>query len=89
MDFRLQSHVICILGKKPNHMPISCLHNTDLKKELSKLNKEMLLNFIDLTSLLVDKPSVCLRKVEDIGNLLCNMHHLLNHIRPHQVNSLT
>jgi hypothetical protein len=34
---------------------------------------------------LADRPSQYARKVEDIGLILKNMHHLLNLLRPHQV----
>lgn len=65
-----------------NNIP---LLQIDLKLELKGLNREVLLQFMDLINNLVQQPSDFARKVEDIGVLFKNIHHLLNSLRPHQV----
>ncbi|XBW38420.1 hypothetical protein QEN19_004008 [Hanseniaspora menglaensis] len=64
----------------------------DKKKELKKLTKSLLLNFLLLiTNLSVDtdlklEPDSKENHLEHIRIILVNMHHLLNQYRPHQVN---
>ncbi|KAM7263941.1 hypothetical protein ACFE04_009224 [Oxalis oulophora] len=58
--------------------------NVDFKKELRSLNGELLLHILELTDILVDRPSQYARRVEDISLIFKNMHHLLNSLRPHQ-----
>ncbi|CAM6090071.1 unnamed protein product [Calypogeia fissa] len=58
--------------------------NVDYKKELRSLNRELCLQFLELADVLVERPSQYARRVEDMGLILRNMHHLLNSLRPHQ-----
>eukprot|EP00850_Spirogloea_muscicola_P003378 SM000013S26547 [mRNA] locus=s13:944204:945667:- [translate_table: standard] len=56
----------------------------DFKKELRTLSRELLLVLLELVDVLVERPSQYARRVEDMGLLLKNIHHLLNLLRPHQ-----
>ncbi|PKA65684.1 Mediator of RNA polymerase II transcription subunit 7b [Apostasia shenzhenica] len=58
--------------------------NIDYKKELRSLNRELQLHFLELTDVLVERPSQYARRVEDISLIFKNLHHLLNSLRPHQ-----
>ncbi|EFJ24409.1 hypothetical protein SELMODRAFT_174496 [Selaginella moellendorffii] len=58
--------------------------NIDYKKELKALNRELVLQMMELADVLVERPSQYARRVEDMGLILRNMHHLLNSLRPHQ-----
>ncbi|BBN13128.1 mediator of RNA polymerase II transcription subunit 7 [Marchantia polymorpha subsp. ruderalis] len=58
--------------------------NVDYKKELRSLNRELSFQFLELSDVLVERPSQYARRVEDMGLILRNMHHLLNSLRPHQ-----
>ena len=53
-------------------------------EELRKLNQVFLKHFIDLVDQLIDRPAEDARKVEDMGNLVRNMHWLLNDLRRYQ-----
>ncbi|KAL3677773.1 hypothetical protein R1sor_020729 [Riccia sorocarpa] len=59
----------------------------DYKKELRLLNRELSFQFLELSDVLVERPSQYARRVEDMGLILRNMHHLLNSLRPHQARS--
>ncbi|KAG0597220.1 hypothetical protein M758_UG321800 [Ceratodon purpureus] len=56
----------------------------DYRKELRALNRELILQFLELTDALVERPSLSARCVEDMTLILRNIHHLLNSLRPHQ-----
>jgi mediator of RNA polymerase II transcription subunit 7 len=58
---------------------------SDFKKELTSLNRDLQLHILELTDVLIERPSQYARRVEDISLILRNMHHLLNSMRPHQV----
>jgi len=58
--------------------------DVDYKKELRTLNRELLLQFLELTDALIERPSQSARCVEDMTLILRNIHHLLNSLRPHQ-----
>lgn len=58
---------------------------SDYKKELRALNRELILQFLELTDALIERPSQSARCVEDMTLILRNIHHLLNSLRPHQV----
>ncbi|KAI1610353.1 MED7 protein-domain-containing protein [Exophiala viscosa] len=51
---------------------------------LSKLTKSLLLNFLELTSVLSLDPTKYEEKVEDIRQLVLNVHVVINMYRPHQ-----
>merc|ERR1712098_607959 len=56
------------------------------RKELSKLNHSILVNFLDLIDILIKCPESPKReeKIEDINLIFIHMHHLINEVRPHQ-----
>jgi mediator of RNA polymerase II transcription subunit 7 len=51
---------------------------------LTKITKSILLNFLELTTILSADPSAATPKLEDIRRLFLNAHHLINMYRPHQ-----
>ncbi|CAL9728035.1 mediator of RNA polymerase II transcription subunit 7 [Monosporozyma unispora] len=53
-------------------------------QELRRLLKSLLLNYLELVSVLTIDPSLYEAKVEHIRTILINIHHLLNEYRPHQ-----
>lgn len=53
-------------------------------KELKKLTKSLLLNFLELIGLLVKNPYYINEKIEQTRVILINLHHLLNSYRLHQ-----
>lgn len=53
-------------------------------KELHKLLKSLLLNYLELVGILSINPTLYEKKVENIRTILVNIHHLLNEYRPHQ-----
>lgn len=61
------------------------LLGVDFKKELRSLNRELQLHLLELADVLVERPSQYARRVEDISLIFKNLHHLLNSLRPHQV----
>ena len=60
--------------------------NYDHKKELKKINKSILVNFLDMLDILIRCPDSSKReeKKEDINLLFIHIHHLINEFRPHQ-----
>lgn len=60
------------------------------KAELKKLNFSILANYLDLLDIITRDPSSLKRKekLDHIGQLFINMHHLLNEYRPHQARDL-
>ncbi|KAH9283423.1 Mediator of RNA polymerase II transcription subunit 7-B [Echinococcus granulosus] len=60
------------------------------KAELKKLNFSILANYLDLLDIITRDPSSLRRKekLDHIGQLFINMHHLLNEYRPHQARDL-
>ncbi|XP_071690439.1 mediator of RNA polymerase II transcription subunit 7a isoform X2 [Rutidosis leptorrhynchoides] len=59
--------------------------NLDFKKELRSLNRELQLHILELADVLIERPSQYARRVEDISLIFKNLHHLLNSLRPHQI----
>ncbi|KYQ96816.1 putative mediator complex subunit 7 [Tieghemostelium lacteum] len=53
-------------------------------KELKKLNRSILFNYLQLLETLIENPTDYRSKVEDISLLFINFHHLLNSYRPHE-----
>ncbi|VDO03818.1 unnamed protein product [Rodentolepis nana] len=64
--------------------------NCSRKSELKKLNFSILANYLDLLDILTRDPSSDKRKekLDHIGQLFINIHHLLNEYRPHQARDL-
>ncbi|BHF63645.1 Mediator of RNA polymerase II transcription subunit 7 [Sparganum proliferum] len=60
------------------------------KLELKKLNFSILANYLDLLDVITRDPSSPRRteKLEHLGILFVNMHHILNEYRPHQARDL-
>lgn len=56
----------------------------DVKAELRALCRELLAEVVELADVLVQRPAQYARRVEEIGLLFKNIHHLLNSLRPHQ-----
>eukprot|EP00731_Ephydatia_muelleri_P029355 Em0020g999a len=58
----------------------------DRKTELKKLNRSILICFLELLDILIENPASPDRnqKIQDISVLFINMHHLINEYRPHQ-----
>lgn len=58
----------------------------DRKIELKKLNRSILICFLELLDILIENPASPERnqKIQDINILFINMHHLINEYRPHQ-----
>ncbi|KAJ3080123.1 Dual specificity protein phosphatase cdc14a [Quaeritorhiza haematococci] len=52
--------------------------------ELKKLNHSLLLNFLELVHVLVNKPNEFENKLAHVRSILINIHHMLNEYRPHQ-----
>lgn len=67
---------------------ITCGSFSDYKKELRSLNRELQLHILELADILVERPSQYARRVEEISLIFKNLHHLLNSLRPHQVDTL-
>ena len=51
---------------------------------LMRLTKSLLLNFLELTTLLSEAPTEYEEKMEDIRRLMVNVHAVVNMYRPHQ-----
>ncbi|KAI7903083.1 mediator complex, subunit Med7 [Cokeromyces recurvatus] len=56
----------------------------DRVKELKKLNRSLIVQFLDLLDVLVKKPDEFGVYIENISTIFINMHHILNAYRPHQ-----
>ena len=56
----------------------------DYRGQLLALHRELTANFLELLSVLVDRPSGYARQVENVGLVLRNMAYLANQLRPHQ-----
>lgn len=63
----------------------------DFRAELSRLNKEVLFTFAELLHTVTESPGLTPASrmqydthMMSLGLLFWNMHHLLNHLRPHQ-----
>lgn len=51
---------------------------------LTRLTKSLLLNFLELTTIMSENPSERTEKIQDIRRLMINVHAVINMYRPHQ-----
>jgi mediator of RNA polymerase II transcription subunit 7 len=51
---------------------------------LTRLTKSLLLNFLELITILSEAPAEYSEKIEDIKSLMINIHAVINMYRPHQ-----
>ncbi|ORY94422.1 MED7 protein-domain-containing protein [Syncephalastrum racemosum] len=58
----------------------------DRVQELKKLNRSLIVEFLDLLDALVRNPDQYGDRIENISTIFINMHHILNEYRPHQAN---
>lgn len=56
----------------------------DRSRELTILARSLLLNFLELASLLANDPGSAAAKLDDLRTLFLNAHHLVNEYRPYQ-----
>lgn len=56
----------------------------DVKAELRALCRELVGEAVELADVLVQRPAQYARRIEEVGLLFKNIHHLLNSVRPHQ-----
>lgn len=66
-----------------------CIVDVDYKKELRSLNRELQLHILELADVLVERPSQYAKRIGEISSIFKNLHHLLNSLRPHQVNKIS
>ncbi|CDS08437.1 hypothetical protein LRAMOSA09799 [Lichtheimia ramosa] len=58
--------------------------NIDPIRELKKLNRSLMNQYLQLLQTLVENPQEYGQKIENISTIFINMHHILNEYRPHQ-----
>lgn len=56
----------------------------DRVQELKKLNRSLIVHFLELLDVLVKTPEEFGNSIENISTIFINMHHILNAYRPHQ-----
>ncbi|KAI8973350.1 mediator complex, subunit Med7 [Mycotypha africana] len=56
----------------------------DRVQELKKLNRSLIVQFLELLDVLVKNPEEFGKHIENISTIFINMHHILNAYRPHQ-----
>ncbi|KAI8099618.1 mediator complex, subunit Med7 [Halteromyces radiatus] len=56
----------------------------DRVAELKRLNRTLLVQFLDLLETLAKNPDEYGKQIENISIIFINMHHILNEYRPHQ-----
>ncbi|KAG2232545.1 hypothetical protein INT48_000925 [Thamnidium elegans] len=56
----------------------------DRVQELKRLNRSLIVQFLDLLDVLVNNPEEFGNSIENISTIFINMHHILNAYRPHQ-----
>lgn len=56
----------------------------DRSRELTILARSLLLNFLELASLLANDPGSAAAKLDELRTLFLNAHHLVNEYRPYQ-----
>jgi len=67
------------------HSDSTTRHVADCKRELRKLNMQLMFVFVELLSALVDQPDKHARLLTTTNQLLQNMLHLVSQMRPAQV----
>ncbi|KAI8889530.1 MED7-domain-containing protein [Backusella circina FSU 941] len=56
----------------------------DRISELKRLNRTLIVQFLELLEVLVERPEEFGKNIENISTIFINMHHILNAYRPHQ-----
>ncbi|CAO3624163.1 unnamed protein product [Cunninghamella blakesleeana] len=56
----------------------------DRVQELKRLNRTLIVQFLELLDALAKQPEEFGKKIENISTIFINMHHILNEYRPHQ-----
>ncbi|CEP16302.1 hypothetical protein [Parasitella parasitica] len=59
-------------------------NSIDRVKELKKLNRSLIVQYLDLLNVLEKDPAGYGKHIENISTIFLNMHHILNAYRPHQ-----
>ncbi|KAI9307175.1 mediator complex, subunit Med7 [Cunninghamella echinulata] len=56
----------------------------DRVQELKRLNRTLIVQFLELLDVLAKQPEEFGKRIENISTIFINMHHILNEYRPHQ-----
>jgi len=64
--------------------PGALLGPKELRRELHKMNREIVFQYMDLVGTLTESPGLYARKLEEVRTALMNMQYLLNTLRPAQ-----
>ena len=54
------------------------------KRELQALHRSLVFNYVELVRALADEPTQAAERVEGVGHVARNLHHLINALRPVQ-----
>ena len=71
-----------------HHTACSMLPLTDIRGELERLNKELMFVYSELLRVLVENPTCYASPLNTLNQLLGNMQHLVNLMRPIQARAL-
>ncbi|KAI8141613.1 mediator complex, subunit Med7 [Fennellomyces sp. T-0311] len=71
-------------AKRRDHLFLTVAILKDRIQELKKLNRTLIVQFLDLLDVLVNDPDQYGERIENISTIFINMHHILNEYRPHQ-----
>ncbi|KNC85722.1 hypothetical protein SARC_02096 [Sphaeroforma arctica JP610] len=83
-DTSIVKNEAMVNGKVPTHTERGRKRKFDHKVELKKLNKSIVLNYLQLLDVLTSDPSQYMKVFNQLVGLFHNMHALINDCRPHQ-----